>query len=90
VTTINGNVTAPAGTSCTPSFVNITGNVRVGQNATLVVSALVTACWARTRLAACEKSGATSGGTTVAQRIRPYGLLTPRSVDPKGEHAQMF
>jgi hypothetical protein len=39
VTTIDGNVTVPAGTSCTLSFVNITGNVGVGQNATLVVSA---------------------------------------------------
>src|SRR5215469_8758872 len=39
VTNINGNVTVPAGTSCTLSFVNITGNVEVGQNATLVVSA---------------------------------------------------
>jgi hypothetical protein len=39
VTTINGNVTVPAGASCTLSFVNITGNVGVGQNATLVVSA---------------------------------------------------
>jgi hypothetical protein len=39
VTNINGNVTVPAGTSCTLSFVNIAGNVAVGQNATLVVSA---------------------------------------------------
>jgi Tannase and feruloyl esterase len=39
VTNINGNVTVPAGTSCTLSFVNITGNVGVGPNATLVVSA---------------------------------------------------
>jgi hypothetical protein len=39
VTNINGNVTVPAGTSCTLSFVNIAGNVGVGQNATLVVSA---------------------------------------------------
>jgi hypothetical protein len=39
VTNINGNVTVPAGASCTLSFVNITGNVGVGQNATLVVSA---------------------------------------------------
>ncbi len=39
VTNINGNVTVPAGMSCTLSFVNITGNVEVGQNATLVVSA---------------------------------------------------
>jgi hypothetical protein len=34
VTNINGNVTVPAGTSCTLSFVNITGNVGVGHNAT--------------------------------------------------------
>jgi hypothetical protein len=39
VTNIDGNVTVPPGTSCTLSFVNITGNVGVGQNATLVVSA---------------------------------------------------
>jgi hypothetical protein len=39
VTNIDGNVTVPAGTSCTLSFVNITGSVGVGQNATLVVSA---------------------------------------------------
>jgi hypothetical protein len=39
VTNINDNVTVPAGTSCTLSFVNIAGNVAVGQNATLVVSA---------------------------------------------------
>jgi hypothetical protein len=39
VTTINGNVTVPAGAWCTLSFVNIAGNVGVGQNATLVVSA---------------------------------------------------
>jgi hypothetical protein len=39
VTNINDNVTVPAGTSCTLSFVNIAGNVGVGQNATLVVSA---------------------------------------------------
>jgi hypothetical protein len=39
VTNINGNVTVPVGTSCTLSFVNITGNVGVGQNATLLVSA---------------------------------------------------
>jgi hypothetical protein len=38
-TNIDGNVTVPAGTSCTLSFVNITGSVGVGQNATLVVSA---------------------------------------------------
>jgi hypothetical protein len=39
VTHIDGNVTVPAGTSCTLSFVNIAGSVGVGQNATLVVSA---------------------------------------------------
>jgi hypothetical protein len=39
VTNINGNVTVPAGTSCTLSFVNIMGNLVVGQNATLLVSA---------------------------------------------------
>jgi hypothetical protein len=39
VTNIDGNVTVPDGKSCTLSFVNIAGNVAVGQNATLVVSA---------------------------------------------------
>jgi hypothetical protein len=39
VTNINDNVTVPAGGSCTLSFVNIAGNVAVGQNAILVVSA---------------------------------------------------
>jgi hypothetical protein len=39
VTNINDNVTIPAGASCTLSFVNIAGNVAVGQNAILVVSA---------------------------------------------------
>jgi hypothetical protein len=39
VTNINDNVTVPAGASCTLSFVNIAGNVAVGQNAILVVSA---------------------------------------------------
>jgi hypothetical protein len=39
VTNIDGNVTVPDGTSCTLSFVNITGNVRVGRDATLIVSA---------------------------------------------------
>jgi hypothetical protein len=38
-TTIDGGVTVPAGTSCTLSFVSITGDVAVGPNATLVVSA---------------------------------------------------
>jgi hypothetical protein len=39
VTNVNDNVTVPAGASCTLSFVNIAGNVAVGQNAILVVSA---------------------------------------------------
>jgi hypothetical protein len=39
VTNIDGNVTVPDGTSCTLSFVNITGNVRVGRDATLLVLA---------------------------------------------------
>jgi Tannase and feruloyl esterase len=39
VTTINGNVTVPDDGYCTLSFVDITGNVRVGRNATLIVSA---------------------------------------------------
>jgi hypothetical protein len=39
VTNIDGNVTVPDGTSCTLRFVNITGSVQVGQNATLVVGA---------------------------------------------------
>jgi hypothetical protein len=39
VTNIDGNVTVPDGTSCTLSFVNIAGNVRVGRDATLIVSA---------------------------------------------------
>src|SRR5690348_699142 len=39
LTTINGNVTVPNGAYCTLSFVDIKGNVRVGANATLIVSA---------------------------------------------------
>jgi Tannase and feruloyl esterase len=39
VTNIDGNVTVPAGKYCTLSFVNIAGNVHVGNNATLIVSA---------------------------------------------------
>jgi hypothetical protein len=39
VANIDGNVSVPEGKSCTLSFVNITGNVRVGRDATLVVSA---------------------------------------------------
>ena len=38
-TSIDGNVTVPDGKYCTLSFVTITGNVHVGKNATLVVSA---------------------------------------------------
>src|SRR5215470_14376444 len=38
VTNINGNVTVPNDKSCTLSFVNISGNVRVGRSATLIVS----------------------------------------------------
>jgi hypothetical protein len=39
VTNIEGNVTVPDGTSCTLSFVNIKGNVQIGRDATLIVSA---------------------------------------------------
>ncbi|HLK80969.1 MAG TPA: tannase/feruloyl esterase family alpha/beta hydrolase [Xanthobacteraceae bacterium] len=39
VTNINGNVTVPEGKSCTLSFVNIKGNVRVERDAVLIVSA---------------------------------------------------
>ena len=39
VTNINGNVSVPSGAYCTLSFVNIKGNVQVGRNATLIVSA---------------------------------------------------
>src|SRR5262245_57489446 len=39
VTAINGDVTVPDGKSCTLSFVDIKGSVRVGRNATLAVSA---------------------------------------------------
>jgi Tannase and feruloyl esterase len=39
VTKINGNVSVPDGKSCTLSFINITGNVTVGRDATLIVSA---------------------------------------------------
>jgi feruloyl esterase len=38
VTNIDGNVTVPNGKSCTLSFVNIKGNVRVDRSATLIVS----------------------------------------------------
>jgi feruloyl esterase len=39
VTNINGNVTVPDGKSCTLSFVDIRGDVRVERDATLIVSA---------------------------------------------------
>jgi hypothetical protein len=39
VTNIDGNVTVPEGKSCTLSFVNIKGDVRVGRDASLIVSA---------------------------------------------------
>jgi hypothetical protein len=39
VTNIDGNVTVPDGKSCTLSFVNIKGDVRVGRDATLTVLA---------------------------------------------------
>src|SRR6266436_10049602 len=39
VTNIDGNVTVPNGSYCMLSFVDIEGHVRVGHNATLVVSA---------------------------------------------------
>jgi feruloyl esterase len=39
VTNVDGNVTVPDGAHCTLSFVNIKGNVQVGRNATLIVSA---------------------------------------------------
>src|SRR5579863_2711191 len=39
VTTVSGNVTVPSGKYCMLSFVDITGNVRVGRDATLIVSA---------------------------------------------------
>jgi feruloyl esterase len=39
LTSIDGNVTVPDGKHCTLSFVNITGNVHVGHDATLIVSA---------------------------------------------------
>jgi hypothetical protein len=39
VTTINGNVIVPDGKSCTLSFVNVEGGVRVGRDASLTVSA---------------------------------------------------
>ena len=39
LTNVNGNVTVPDGAYCTLSFVNVKGDVRVGRNATLIVSA---------------------------------------------------
>jgi hypothetical protein len=39
VTNIDGNVTVPDGKSCTLSFVNIKGDIRVRRDATLIVSA---------------------------------------------------
>ena len=38
VTTINGNVTVPAGASCVLSFVNVTGNVTTGAASNLVIN----------------------------------------------------
>ncbi|MCL2429176.1 MAG: tannase/feruloyl esterase family alpha/beta hydrolase, partial [Alphaproteobacteria bacterium] len=39
VTTINGSVIVAEGRSCTLSFVTVTGDVRIGRDATLIVSA---------------------------------------------------
>ena len=39
LTTINGNVTVPNGASCTLAFVEVTGNVDVGQGGSLLISA---------------------------------------------------
>ena len=39
VTSISGDVTVPDGQICTLSFVNIKGNVKVGRDATLIISA---------------------------------------------------
>ncbi len=39
VTSINGDVTVPDGASCTLTFVKVAGNIRVGRDATLTVSA---------------------------------------------------
>ena len=39
VTTINGNVTVPNGTSCTLQFVNVTGNVTVQLGGSLLITA---------------------------------------------------
>jgi feruloyl esterase len=39
VTNVNGNVTVPAGASCTLSFVNVTGNVTTGAGSTLLITA---------------------------------------------------
>lgn len=40
LTIVNGNVIVPNGQSCTLTFVNVSGNVRVGPAATLIVSAV--------------------------------------------------
>lgn len=39
VTTINGNVSVPAGASCTLLFVNVTGNVQVQRLGSLLITA---------------------------------------------------
>src|SRR4030081_1558533 len=39
VTNVNSNVTVPDHAYCTLTFVNVKGDVRVGRNATLIVSA---------------------------------------------------
>src|SRR5215469_9411897 len=38
VTNINGNVTVPSASSCTLSFVNVTGSVIVGSGSTLLIN----------------------------------------------------
>src|ERR1700689_790063 len=35
---VSGNVTVPAGASCTLSFVNVTGNVTTGAGSTLLIN----------------------------------------------------
>ena len=39
VTNVNGNVTVPAGASCTLNFVNVTGNVTTGAGSSLLITA---------------------------------------------------
>jgi hypothetical protein len=39
VTNVNGNITVPAGASCTLNFVNVTGNVTTGAGSTLLITA---------------------------------------------------